>query len=262
VYRIALLRRSPCDRERWPAWCIALLAGGILVVVGLAAAERRDRPGVAPLLRTATFSNVAFSAGLAVQLLFSVGLQGFSLSFTLWVQDGHGYSPLHTGVTLLAFSAGAMVTAPNAGKLALTHGRIVLVAGGLLMAIGTLAIGAPAWLTSGSHLSAWWLVPGMVVSGAGLGLLVVPLVNVVLAAVPADVAGGASGLFTTAQQLGGAMGVAVIGGVFLDHFHPGPSDHAFRLAILLAAGCSVLCTALSGLLPRTAVSDEAVIDAG
>jgi hypothetical protein len=51
--------------------------------------------------------------------------------------------------------------------------------------------------------SPWPIVPGLVVAGAGLALLVVPLVNVVLAAIPVEVAGGASGLFSTAQQLGG-----------------------------------------------------------
>ena len=57
-------------------------------------------------------------------------------------------------------------------------------------------------------------MPGLVVAGMGLSLLVIPLVNVVLAAVPAEAAGGASGLFSTAQQLGGAIGVAVAGTIF------------------------------------------------
>jgi hypothetical protein len=81
---------------------------------------------------------------------------------------------------------------------------------------------AGEWLAA-SHVgvngSPWPVVPGLVVSGAGLALLVIPLViplvNVVLAAVPVEVAGGASGLFGTAQQLGGALGVAVFGTVFL-----------------------------------------------
>ena len=80
----------------------------------------------------------------------------------------------------------------------------VLAVGALLMAAGL------AWVDLGAHhvgtsTSPWPLVPGLAVAGMGLALMVIPLVNVVLAAVPAEAAGGASGLFSTAQQLGGAL---------------------------------------------------------
>ncbi len=67
--------------------------------------------------------------------------------------------------------------------------------------------------------------------GAGLALLIIPLVNVVLAAVPVEVAGGASGLFGTAQQLGGALGVALFGTVFFGYL----SGHSFEAAIVHTA---------------------------
>jgi hypothetical protein len=93
--------------------------------------------------------------------------------------------------------------------------------------------------------------------GAGLALLVIPLVNVVLAAVPAEVAGGASGLFSTAQQLGGALGVALLGTVFFGYLN----RHSFEGALVhtapYAMGAFALCGVLSLLLPRTAVSEEA-----
>ena len=66
----------------------------------------------------------------------------------------------------------------------------------------------------GTGSDPWSIVPGLVVAGAGLSLLIIPLANVVLAAVPTGAAGGASGLFSTAQQFGGAVGIAVIGTVF------------------------------------------------
>jgi hypothetical protein len=88
----------------------------------------------------------------------------------------------------------------------------------------------------------------------------VPLVNVVLAAVPASVAGGASGLFSTAQQLGGALGVALIGTVFFGYLN----GHSFEAALIHAApyamGAFALCGVLSLLLPRTAVSEEALTE--
>jgi hypothetical protein len=103
-------------------------------------------------------------------------------------------------------------------------------------------------------------LPGLVVAGAGLALLVIPLVNVVLAAVPVEAAGGASGLFSTAQQLGGAVGVALLGTVFFGYLN----GHSFEAAIVhtapYAIGAFVLCAILSMLLPRTAVSEEALTE--
>ena len=94
----------------------------------------------------------------------------------------------------------------------------------------------------------------------GLALLVVPLVNVVLAAVPAGIAGGASGLFSTAQQLGGALGVALFGTVFFGYL----SRHSFEAAIVHTAPHAIdafaLCGVLSMALPRTAVSEEALTE--
>ena len=83
----------------------------------------------------------------------------------------------------------------------------------MVAGIGGVALAAHV----GVNGSPWPIVPGLVVAGAGLALLVIPLVNVVLAAVPAEVAGGASGLFSTAQQLGGALGVALLGTVFFGY---------------------------------------------
>ena len=111
--------------------------------------------------------------------------------------------------------------------LAQRYGRRVLAIGGVLMAAGIAGVSLVV-----SHIgvngSPWPVVPGLVVCGAGLALLIIPLVNVVLAAVPVEAAGGASGLFSTAQQLGGAVGVAVLGTVFFGYL----SGHSFEASIV------------------------------
>jgi MFS family permease len=143
--------------------------------------------------------------------------------------------------------------------LALRYGRRVLVLGGTLMAggcgvvlafVGDVGVGG----------SPWPVVPGLAVAGGGLALLVIPLGNVVLAAAPAEAAGGASGLFGTAQQLGGAIGVAVLGTIFFGWV---TSGHSFAAAMTRGApyaiGAFAVCAALSLLLPRTAVTDSVLI---
>ena len=242
----------------WPAWTWVMLAAGVAGLVGLATIiERRPRAGVAPLLRTRLLRIPAFSAGLLVQGVFSAGLQGFSVVFVVWIQGGMGFSPLGAGLTLLAFSVGSFILAPVAVPLAQKHGRGVLSLGGVLMAIGVIAV-----LLGASHVGTgsdpWPVVPGLVIAGMGLSLMIIPLVNVVLAAVPHEVAGGAGGMFSTAQQLGGALGVALVGTVFFTQLESHPFTDAFKHTVLVVAGLFAASALLALALPRTAVDPSAV----
>jgi len=244
----------------WPAWVWPLMAAGVagLVVLGLIEA-RRTSTTVAPLLRAGLFRVPAFAAGMGIQLAFFAGMQGFFIAFALWLQAGEHFSPLKAGLTAVAFSVGSFIAAPVAVPLAQKAGRRILAGGAVLMVagIGGVALAAPHVGVNGSP---WPIVPGLVVAGAGLALLVIPLVNVVLAAVPAEVAGGASGLFSTAQQLGGALGVALLGSVFFGYLN----GHSFEAALVhtapYAMGAFALCGVLALLLPRTAVSEEALTE--
>ena len=244
----------------WPAWVWPLMAAGVagLVVLGLIEA-RRTSTTVAPLLRAGLFRVPAFAAGMGIQLAFFAGMQGFFIAFALWLQAGEHFSPLKAGLTAVAFSVGSFIAAPVAVPLAQKAGRRILAGGAVLMVagIGGVALAAPHVGVNGSP---WPIVPGLVVAGAGLALLVIPLVNVVLAAVPAEVAGGASGLFSTAQQLGGALGVALLGSVFFGYL----GGHSFEAALVhtapYAMGAFALCGVLALLLPRTAVSEEALTE--
>jgi predicted MFS family arabinose efflux permease len=245
----------------WPAWGWAAVAGGLAALVALAVAEaRRPRPGIAPLLRPQLLRRPAFTAGLIVQMAFSIGMQGFAIVFALWVQTGQGYSPLRAGLTMVAFSVGSFLVAPFAVPLAQRWGRLVLAGGSLLMAAGTAGIGVGAHHV-GTGTGPWPLVPGLLVAGAGLSLLVIPLVNVVLAAVPAHAAGGASGLFGTAQQIGGAVGVAVMGTIFFGDLGGGSFKGAFLGVLPYLVAVYVAAAALCLALPARAVDEDAALEA-
>ncbi len=241
------------QRHGWPLWCWALLAAGIAALVGLFVVDSRHQErGAATLLPTPLLKVPAFGAGIAVQLFFSAAMTGSILALTLWVQSGQGWSPIHAGLVMTSFALGTIITAPMSEGLAPRFGRAVLAFGALLMAAGTAAL----WLAAehSTHgVSAWQLAPPLLVAGLGLGLLVVPLINVVLVAVPVHQAGSASGLFSTAQQLGGAVGVAVISSVFFAWL-PG---HGFASAFAHSAPYAVIgylvCAGLCFLLPKTAV---------
>ena len=243
----------------WPLWGFVVLGVGVVGLGVAALLERKAPADRVPLLNVRQFRIRAFSAGLGVQALFSGALQGMSLAFVLWLQVGHHYTPLHTGLTLLAFSGGAILTAPQSGKLAESRGAGVLMAGAGLLVIGTAMLAIPAWQRS-AGVPAWAAFGGLAIAGAGLGLLVVPLVNVVLAAVPVDTAGGASGTFSTAQQVGGALGIAVIGSVFFGHAPGAHLNGAFGAALIGVIAAYAAAGALCLLLPRSALSEEQTIE--
>jgi EmrB/QacA subfamily drug resistance transporter len=247
--------------QGWPVWIWGMLATGIGALVVLAVvAERRPRPGVAPLLRTRLLRIPAFSAGLLVQGAFSAGLQGFSVVFVVWIQSGMGFSPLGAGLTLLAFSIGSFLLAPMAVPLAQRYGRAVLSIGGVLMAAGVLGV-LLGTDSVGIGSDPWPVVPGLVVAGAGLSLLIIPLVNVVLAAVPHEAAGGAGGIFSTAQQLGGAIGVAVVGTVFFSSIEDGHTfTDAFEHSVPVVIGLFLAAALLSLALPKTGLGEEEVAE--
>ena len=230
----------------WPAWGWVLLGAGVIALPGLAAYE--SARGIEhPLLPAALFRKPAFTAGLAVQLIFYGGMSGFMLAFTVWLQSGQGYTPAQAGVLMVAFSAGTVLSAPMVDGLVAKVGRTLLILGGLVMAAGFTWVRYATSHSAPVHAGAWPLVPGLVVAGIGLGFLIIPLVNIVLTAVPAHQSGGASGIFSTAQQFGGALGVAVIGNVFFSHAAHGLTDaidHAGPWAIGAYLACALLCLAL------------------
>jgi len=156
------------------------MAAGVagLVTLGLIEARKQGRK-TATLLQAGLFRVPAFAAGMGLQLAFFGGMQGFFLAFALWLQAGQHFSPLKAGLTAVAFSVAASCSPrwrcrwPSATAAASGPRALLMVAG-----IGGEALAAPHVGRSGS--------PGRSSRPGGGGhgpvLLVIPLVNVVLAA--------------------------------------------------------------------------------
>jgi MFS family permease len=131
----------------------------------------------------------------------------------------------------------------------------VLALGGLLSSAGVVLL-LEEVRRLGTGGSAWWLVPGLAVVGAGMGLAVAPLTGTVLARVSDPrLAGGAAGVLSTVQQLGSAVGVAVMGLVFygaLGRTPPGGRGYgdAFRAGLYYSACVGVVLALLVQALPR------------
>ncbi|WP_199743019.1 MFS transporter [Nocardia stercoris] len=237
----------------WSLWGWLRLGAGVAGLAGLAKWQQvldEQRP----MLPSGLFVSRVFVAGLVVQLLFCGAMSGFMLILTIWLQSGQGYSPARAGLLMVAFSVGTFLAAPMVDGLVARFGRGVPAAGGLIL------VGGLCWVVRATghvctHAAAWPLVPGLLVAGTGLGLMVIPLADIMLTAVPEDLAGVASGVFITAQQFGGALGVAVIGNAFFARVGAGHGDaigRAGQWSVVACAACAVLCRVITcaAIIPR------------
>lgn len=218
----------------WPVWTYLMMAASVLVGVLFLAWERhRTRTVGSPLLALSLFKVRAFAVGMPVWALFWIASGGFYLVWTLYLQPGLGWSPLCAGLTASLYAvAASAASAISVQVLVARFGRYVLIAGALINAAG-FAVYAFFINEYGPTISSTEMIVPLVISGFGFGLLVAPLVDLVLADVPADEVGSASGVLSTVQQVGMALGVALAGVVFFSHLQDN-ADHASDAVVATA----------------------------
>jgi EmrB/QacA subfamily drug resistance transporter len=226
--------------QGWPLWTWLTLAAAVPL---LAVFVRTQRRAAAPLLPPSLFAHRSFSAGLAVSIVFYAGMASFFLVLAIYLQEGRGQDALGSGLTFTPLAAGylvASIAAPRLGRRALQLGGLVRAAGlaGLAAAV---ELGAPTGALLGI----------LAVDGIGMGLLTAPLVATVLSGMDARDAGAATGVLSTAQQVGNTLGVALVGAVFYGALGGG-FDHAFAAAVMAILGACVAVAALVPLLGRAA----------
>jgi EmrB/QacA subfamily drug resistance transporter len=242
----------------WPAWTFVAMAASIPALGLLALHQRRrEQDGADPLIPPSLFRQRAFTGGMLATLAFFSGPPALFFVTTLTLQ-ALDFSPLHTALSFVPLSIASVPAAAASVALAPRLGRRLTLGGALLVALGTAALLLAVQL-AGAGLTTWALLPGMIITGLGLGLVAPTLVDVVLAGVDPRDAGTASGALNTALQLGAAIGVALIGVVFfgaLPHGRALATDpgagHADAMASALwyAAGIAVLSLLAMLLLPK------------
>jgi EmrB/QacA subfamily drug resistance transporter len=234
------------QQQGWPAWVFICLAASVPLLGAFALHERRlaARDG-SPLINLTLFRERAFTAGVVINLAYQLMMASFFLVLALFLQDGLGLSALQSGLVFLPLGLGYFAASVQSGKLAARLGPQVLALGSLVVSGGYLLLAAAA------HDGAGWLIPGLVISGIGMGLVIAPLPAIVLARVRPDHAAAASGVLSTAQQAGGSIGVAVIGAVFYSALGSGSYPRAFGLSLVVMAAFGLAVAALVQLLRRT-----------
>lgn len=233
----------------WPAWTWVSLALGPVLVASFVAHQRRlSRRGGSPLIDMALFRHRAFSAGLLTQLCFWAGQASFFVVLALYLQNGRGLQPLPAGLVFTILAAAYVAASMRAPALSARYGRAVIASGALVLACGhALLLAAVADIGVGGELVV--LVPGLALVGAGMGLVLAPLASTILQSLEPERAGAASGMLTTMQNVGNAIGVAVTGVIFFGALHSGYA-RAFELAAGELAVLLVGVAVLTRLLPR------------
>jgi EmrB/QacA subfamily drug resistance transporter len=232
----------------WPIWTWLSLALAPVLVAGFVVHQRRvARRGGSPLIDMTLFGNRSFSAGLLTQLCFWEGQASFFVVLALYLQNGRGLHPLPAGLVFTILAAAYVAASMRAPALTARYGRAVIAAGAVVLASGhALLLAAVADIGVSGSLFA--LVPGLVLVGAGMGLVLAPLASTILQSLEPERAGAASGMLTTMQNVGNAIGVAVTGVIFFGALHSGYAT-AFELAVGQLAVLLVGVAALTRLLP-------------
>jgi Major Facilitator Superfamily len=176
----------------------------------LTAFIRWERRSDHPMLDVGVFTNMRFTAGSVSVAFAFFALFGFIFMVTQYFQFVRGYGTLEAGVRTVPFALFTGMAAPLSAKLAERFGTKAIVTAGLVsMSVGF------AWVTRDTATSSYWLVVGqMFFMGGGLGLVNAPATEAIMGSLPPAKAGVGSAVNDTARELGGTLGVAIIGSLF------------------------------------------------
>lgn len=253
----------------WPHWTFAMMAASLPIFVFFAWQQRRKMArDNSPLVVPALFRFKSFSIGLFTNVVFEGAMLGFFLTITLVMQIGLGFSVLRAALTGIPTAIGIALSIGLFGqKLIPKLGRYASTLGAFIMMIGLSYI---AWIIHryGLGVHSWQFAPGFFVVGSGMGLVMMPIFAVVLNDVDTRHAGSASGILNAVQQVGGAVGIAVIGVIFfgqLSHFAPksfdtvAPKVHAQLSAAHIPAEAQdqILANAKACYVDRSSQKDSA-----
>jgi len=189
----------------WTSFIASALAAGLL-----AAFVWWQRRNPHPMLDVGVFTNMRFTAGSLSVMFAFFALFGFIFMVTQYFQFVRGYNTLEAGVRTVPFAMFTGAAAPVSAKLAHRFGTKRVVAVGLFsMSVGF------AWTANVAIDSSYWMIVGqMFFMGGGLGLVNAPATEAIMGSLPPEKAGVGSAVNDTTRELGGTLGVAVVGSLF------------------------------------------------
>ncbi len=217
---------------------LGLFGVAALFLVVFVQLERHQR---LPMLDLSLFRNSTFAAANTVMFLIGLAMFGTFFFVSIYVQTVLHYSPLQAGATFLPMTVLIMLVAPNAGRLSDKLGPRAMMVPGVALVTTSLLL----FSIQDQNSTFWTLLPALVVGGFGMAMAMAPTTSAAMHAVPVDKAGVGSAVINTSRQVGGSVGLALIGAIVATQFnptHPNPHDFvdAFQLGLRVAAGIAFL----------------------
>jgi EmrB/QacA subfamily drug resistance transporter len=178
---------------------LAFVALALFVVL-----ELRQR---LPMLDPSLFRNPSYSGANVTMGLVGLAMFGIFFYNSLFLQNVLGYSAIETGATFLPLTLLIMFVAPAAGKLSDRIGARWLMGAGMTLLTASLLL----FGTLDAHSSFWGILPGLLVGGLGMAITMAPTTSAAMGAVPIDKAGVGSAVINSMRQVGGSLGIALMG---------------------------------------------------
>ncbi|MEU6281461.1 MFS transporter [Streptomyces sp. NPDC047028] len=196
-----------------PKVLAAILGGAAVLAAFIVFEKRSDHPS----LDVTYFKNKVFSAAMAAIALVFFALMGVTFFSVFYIQSVRGYSPLQAGLMMLPLAAAQMIFAPRARLVVDRFGNKATTTGGLVLIAATLA----TFATFEADTPIWLLEVIFFLMGTGMAHIMTPTSVVIMQALPREKAGSASALSNTFRQVGGALGIAVLGSVLSTAYRNG-----------------------------------------
>jgi len=190
------------------------LLAGVAVLAGFVVLQRRT---AAPMLDVTLFRNPAFSAACGAVTLVMFALFGTVFFLSFYLQYARGLSPLQAGLTFLPVAASMAFFAPRSAKLVHRHGAKAVCAVGLSL----LTISFAGYIVVGAQTPIAVVAVLLVLQGAGMANVIAPATESIMSTLPRERAGAGSAVNTTVRQVGGALGVAVLGSILSASYRSG-----------------------------------------
>ena len=249
------------ETDGWTsAVTLGFFALSAVLLVSFVVIESRSK---APLVRLSIFRIRSLTTANIVIFLAMSAMFAMFFFNTLYIQRVLGYSPLQAGFAFLPFTAGIMVSAGLASALAPRIGVRPVAAAGMLFTIAGLLL-LTQIPVDGTYLAN--VLPAMILTSLGMGAVFMPITLVATTGLDNDDQGLASGLFNTSQQIGGALGLAVLSTIAAGRTaaaggagNPAALVHGFHYAF--AGGAVIVAAALVVMLVRLRATDVARIEA-
>jgi EmrB/QacA subfamily drug resistance transporter len=243
-------------------WSSGRIVGAFLVGAAALSAfvglELRQR---VPMLDLSLFKDRTFSGANTAMFFVGLAMLGTFFYVSLYMQNVLGYSPVETGAAFLPLTVLFCLVAPRAGKLSDRFGSRALITVGMTL----LSIMLTYFSQLGAHASFWTLLPGLSIGGIGLAMSMTPTTAAVMRSVPVAKAGVGSAVLSSMRQVGGSLGIAILGAVvasgtskslrlgnppeiaYLHGFHT-----ALKVAALLALAGAIVALAAIRKMPQHA----------